>query len=80
MITQKWVILFLPALSVGLYFCPQTKDRWLRVKKQKKLYQIVLEFPNTITKRVPVKASSREVAEKRALKFNPNAIGVKRDA
>ncbi len=44
----------------------------------KQLYHITLELPNGKTKSVKVKASTQEVAERRALKFNPAAIGVKR--
>lgn len=46
----------------------------------KKLHTIVVEFPNGNTKIVKVKAVDQETAEERALKFNPSAIGVKRDA
>jgi hypothetical protein len=47
-------------------------------KSPKQLYEITLEFQNGSTRMVKVKASSREVAERRALKFHPNAVGVKR--
>lgn len=50
----------------------------MRIKSKKQLYQIVLTYANGVTRRVPVKASNREVAEDRALKRNPNAMGVKR--
>jgi len=52
----------------------------LRPKKLKKLYHIELEFVHGMTKLVKVKAVDRETAEKRALKFNPSAIKVKRNA
>lgn len=52
----------------------------MRSKKSKQLYTIVVEFANGVTKTVKVKASSREVAESRALKFHPAAQGVKRNA
>lgn len=51
----------------------------MRVKSSKKLYHVVVVFPNGMTRNVKVKASSREVAESRALKFQPNAVGVKRE-
>lgn len=51
----------------------------MRTKKQQQPYHIVLAFPNGLTRRVIVKASTREVAESRALKRNPAATGIKRD-
>lgn len=62
------------------YFYSQRKAAAMRSKKLKRLYPIVVEFGNGMTRAVKVKASSREVAEKRALKFHPSAKGVKRDA
>ena len=47
-------------------------------KSPKTLHHITVEFRNGSTRLVKVKASSVEVAERRALKFNPSAIGVKR--
>jgi len=47
-------------------------------KKSRQVYTIPLEFANGMTRSVKVKAKDRETAEKRALKFNPGAIGVKR--
>jgi hypothetical protein len=52
----------------------------VQLKKSKKLYHVIVELPNGITRTVKVKAIDREHAEKRALKFQPNALGVKRDA
>lgn len=52
----------------------------MRATKSKRLYTVVVEFANGMTRTVKVKAASREVAEDRALKFNPSAKGVKRDA
>jgi hypothetical protein len=52
----------------------------MRTKKSKKLFTIVLTYPNGVTRTVQVRASSREVAETRALKRNPNATGVKYNA
>lgn len=51
----------------------------MRTKVTKRLYQITLVYENGMTRRVPVKAASREVAEERALKRNPGAKDVKRD-
>lgn len=51
----------------------------MQTKKSKRLYSIVVEFENGMTRTVKVKATDRETAEKRALKFNRTAIGVKRD-
>ena len=47
-----------------------------RVKAQR-LYQIVLLYANGMTRTVQVRATSREVAESRAMKRNRSAIGVK---
>lgn len=51
----------------------------MRRQSSKKLYYVTLIFNNNLTRTAKVKATSREVAEERALKRNPNAIGVKRD-
>lgn len=48
-----------------------------RAKKDKQSYTITLEYANALFRTVKVKASSREVAERRALKRNPTAIGIK---
>jgi len=52
----------------------------MRTKKSKRLFTVVLEFEHGMTRTVQVRAVTREVAEKRALKFNRNAKGVKRSA
>lgn len=52
----------------------------MREKSKKQLYRIPLEFSNGVTRTVKVKATRREIAEERALKFHPNALGVKRNA
>lgn len=52
----------------------------MRPKKSKRLYAIVLEFENAMTRTVKIRAVTREIAERRALKFNPSAKGIKRDA
>lgn len=49
----------------------------MRAKKSQKLFHIVLEFENGMTRTIAVRAVSREVAERRALKRNPSAKGVK---
>jgi len=46
----------------------------------KRLYHIELKYPNEMTQIVKIKAINRETAEKRALKFHPNAKGVKHNA
>lgn len=50
----------------------------MKTKKKTQLYQITLTYANGMTRRIPVKAASREVAESRALKRNPGATGVQR--
>jgi hypothetical protein len=52
----------------------------MRIKKSKLLFHITLVYQNGITKTVPVRAVTREIAERQAVKRNPNCIGVKRDA
>ena len=52
----------------------------MRTKKSKRLYHVMVEFENGVTRTVKVRAVTREIAEKRALKFHPHAKGVKRDA
>lgn len=52
----------------------------MRTKSSKKLYHITLVYSNNVTRTVSVRAGTREVAEKRALKRNPSATGVKYDA
>lgn len=51
----------------------------MRIKRSKKMYNIVVMYENGMTRTVKVRAVTRETAEKRALKFQPNAKGVKRD-
>jgi hypothetical protein len=52
----------------------------MRQKKAQRPYTIVLVFESHLTRTVKVWASSREVAESRALKRNKSAIGVKQNA
>lgn len=49
-------------------------------KRSKLLYHVEVEFRNGLTKMVKVKAVDRQTAEKRAMKFHPSAIRVKRNA
>lgn len=56
------------------------KVAFVQLRKSKKLYYVTVEFQNGLTRNVKVKAKDRETAENRALKFYPNAKGVKRDA
>lgn len=49
----------------------------MRPKKAQRLYQIVLLYPNNLERVVKVRATTRGVAERRAMKRNASAIGVK---
>lgn len=46
-------------------------------KSTSNLHHVELAFPMGVSRTVKVRAASREVAEKRALKRNPSATGVK---
>jgi hypothetical protein len=60
---------------------PHFEERILVQRKpQKRPYTVVIEFEHGMTRNVKVKATSREVAEHKALKFHPTAKGVKRNA
>jgi hypothetical protein len=50
----------------------------MRIPKKSRLFRIVIVYENNMTRTVEVKASSREVAEARALKRNRGAVGIKR--
>jgi len=52
----------------------------MRTKKSKQLFRIELEYDNGMTRSVKIRATTREIAEKRALKFNPGARRVKHNA
>lgn len=52
----------------------------MRTKKSKQLFSITLEFQGGIFRTVKVRATTREIAERRALKRNPSATGVKSNA
>lgn len=45
-------------------------------KKQKRLHRVVLRYNHGITRSVFIRSYDRAHAEKRALKQNPNAIGI----
>ena len=49
----------------------------MQTKKAQRLYQIVLIYPNNMTRTAKVRATTREIAEKRAMKRNKSALGVK---
>lgn len=49
----------------------------MQTKKSKQLFVIVLEFENGKTRSVKVRAVTRELAERKAMKFHPAAKGVK---
>jgi hypothetical protein len=51
----------------------------LKIKPKQKVYRITLEFAGGIYRTVKAKGTDLQVAERRALKHHPNAIGVKRD-
>lgn len=50
----------------------------MQEKSHKQLFNVVLQLPLEITRTVKIRASSRERAERKALKFNPNALGIYR--
>lgn len=51
----------------------------MREKSKQTLYVITVKLASGKTKEVPVKAASREVAERRALKKTQNGIDVLRN-
>lgn len=52
-------------------------ERVMQIRSKQQVYTITLRFPKEVTRDVKVRASSREIAEHRALKRNPNALGIK---
>jgi hypothetical protein len=50
----------------------------MRIPAKRRPFRIVLQYPSGTTKTVVVKAASRQTAEDRALKRNPNATGIQR--
>ena len=59
-----------------IFFSPTSRKAVMKAKKASRVYTLTLVYENNLTRDVKVRASSREVAEKRALKRNPNAIGI----
>lgn len=51
----------------------------MQTRKSKQLFRIELRFPGGLTRGVKVRAVTREIAERKAMKHNPGAIGVQRD-
>lgn len=49
----------------------------MQTKKSKRAFSIILQFENGVTRTVKIRAVTREIAERKALKFNPSAIGIK---
>ena len=49
----------------------------MREKSKQKLFTVVLNLPGGATKETNVRASTQEVANKRALKRSPNAVSVR---
>ena len=50
----------------------------VRIRSEKKLYHVIVVYPNSVTKTIKVMASNREVAEQRALKRAPGAVSIQR--
>jgi hypothetical protein len=63
---------------VSIFFALLRKVQKVQFKSPKQLYPVVIEFKNGMTQTVKIKATSREKAEQRALKFNRAAKGIKR--
>lgn len=61
------------------FFSARVERREMQFKSPKRLYTVVVEFHNGMTRNVKVKAVSRDKAESRALKFHPTAKRIKRD-
>lgn len=49
----------------------------MQLRPQKRTYNVEVEFQNGLTRNVKVKATTRDQAEQKALKFHPSAIRVK---
>jgi hypothetical protein len=65
----------------GFIFLSSTEGSFtLQTKRSKQLYHVEVEFQSGLIKIVKIKAANRPTAERRALKFHPSAIRVKRDA
>lgn len=50
----------------------------MQLKSSKQLFKVTLTYAHEVSRTVEVRAKDREAAERRALKFNPSATGVKR--
>lgn len=50
----------------------------MQLPKKSRLFRVVIVYENGMTRTVQVKASTREIAEERALKRNPNAVSIQR--
>lgn len=48
----------------------------MQIARKSQVYNVTLVFPKSVTRTVQIRAGSREVAERRALKFNPGALHV----
>lgn len=48
----------------------------MQIKKSKRLFVVPLKFKGGITRSVNIRAVTREVAEQKAMKRNPSAIGI----
>jgi hypothetical protein len=67
-------------MLIAISIFNQQKGSAMQTRKSKRLYHVTVEFNNGVTRTVKVRAVTREIAEKKALKFHPHAKGVKRDA
>lgn len=52
----------------------------MRSKPSQQRFWVTLKFRGNVERIVQVRASNLKIAERRALKRNPAAVGVKRDA
>lgn len=50
----------------------------MQQQSKKTLFPVVLRFPMEVKRTVKIRASSLDRAERKALKFNPNALGIYR--
>jgi hypothetical protein len=61
-----------------LDLCERDEEDVMLKKATQKHYYVVLVFPKGLTRTVSVRAATREVAERRAMKRNPGCVGVNR--
>ena len=64
-------------IVADLDICKGDEKAVMQIRKSQKHYSIIVVFVNGMTRTIDVKASSREVAERRALKRTPGAIAVR---